>query len=129
MSTAQETAQPLPLREPSPEYTAASGLAETRLLPIPADLYARLQDYATATGNQLEQALVDILEKALRRVKRQTERERVLQALETTGLLLPPEPAPPRKFLSAQQRAALVRKFGIGRPLSEIIIEERANQW
>ena len=79
MST--QTPQPNTLlREPLPEYIVAGSQAGTYTLPVPADLYARLQDYAAATGKRLEQALADTLEKGLRRAKPRTERERVLQA-------------------------------------------------
>jgi hypothetical protein len=55
-----------------------------------------------------------------------TERERVLQILETAGLLLPVEsPMPVRDPLSTPEADKLARKFSIGRPLSEIIVEER----
>lgn len=57
------------------------------------------------------------------------ERERVIKCLEDAGLLLPLEPSPsPRQELSAQERAELGRKFSVGRPLSEIIIEEREDR-
>jgi hypothetical protein len=59
-----------------------------------------------------------------------TERERVLQVLETAGLLLPAEPPPPpRQPLSPQEVDELRQKFSLGQPLSEIVIEERAEQW
>ncbi len=58
-----------------------------------------------------------------------TERERVLQVLETAGLLLPPEPLPPSHTpVSLEEQAELARKFSVGHPLSEIIIEERADR-
>lgn len=59
-----------------------------------------------------------------------TERERVLYILEVAGLLLPAEPPPPpRKPLSAQELDELTRRFSVGQPLSEIIVEERAERW
>jgi hypothetical protein len=58
-----------------------------------------------------------------------TEQERVLQILESAGLLLPPEPLPSSYVpLSPEERAELARKFSVGRPLSEIIIEERVDR-
>ena len=58
-----------------------------------------------------------------------TERERVLQILETSGLLLPPEPLPPsHQSVSPEEQAELARKFSVGRPLSEIVIEEREDR-
>jgi hypothetical protein len=57
-----------------------------------------------------------------------TERERVLQILEATGLLLPPESPLDHKPLSARQLDDLAQKFAAGRPLSEIIIEDRGRR-
>jgi len=49
-----------------------------------------------------------------------------MQILEEAGLLLPIEPPPvPIHPISAERQAELARKFSIGKPLSEIIIEER----
>jgi hypothetical protein len=57
------------------------------------------------------------------------EREEVIRILEEAGLLLPPEPLPVSHVtISGQERAELTRKFGVGRPLSEIIIEDRADR-
>lgn len=58
-----------------------------------------------------------------------TERERVLQILEASGLLVSPEPLPAsHKPLSQEEKAELARKFSIGKPLSEIVIEEREDR-
>ena len=58
-----------------------------------------------------------------------TERERVLQILEAAGLLLPVEPlSSSHKPVSPQEQAELSRKFSVGRPLSEIVIEERRDR-
>jgi len=57
------------------------------------------------------------------------ERERILSILEASGLLLPPEPLPPfHEPLSPEERAELAEKFSVGRPLSEIVIEEREDR-
>jgi hypothetical protein len=54
------------------------------------------------------------------------ERERVLDALETAGLLLPKDTLPPGpRPVTPDERTALGRKFNEGRPLYEIVIEER----
>jgi hypothetical protein len=54
------------------------------------------------------------------------ERERVLNVLESAGLLLPrdtllPKPQP----VTPEARTELGRKFNEGRPLYELVIEER----
>jgi hypothetical protein len=54
-----------------------------------------------------------------------TERDQVLQILEAAGLLLPAEAPPVRKPPSARQLDDLAQKFAAGRPLSEIIVEDR----
>ena len=60
------------------------------------------------------------------RSKPYTERERVFQALEAAGLLLPVGSLPSsHKPVSPDEQAELARKFSVGRPLSEIVIEER----
>jgi hypothetical protein len=57
------------------------------------------------------------------------EREEVIRILEEAGLLLPPESLPVSHItISAQRRAELGRKFSVGRPLSEIIIEDREDR-
>ncbi len=59
------------------------------------------------------------------------EQERALdmQILEEAGLLLPIEPAPTSVTLvSVERQAELARKFSVGKPLSEIIIEEREDR-
>jgi predicted DNA-binding antitoxin AbrB/MazE fold protein len=57
------------------------------------------------------------------------ERSRIHQALVAAGLALEhpvnPQPAAP---LSAEERERIGRVFAVGKPLSEIIIEEREGQ-
>lgn len=54
------------------------------------------------------------------------ERERVLSVLETAGLLLPKDTLPPNhQPIAPDERTELGRKFNEGRPLYEIVIEER----
>ncbi len=53
-------------------------------------------------------------------------RRRTQEALIAAGLSLPDaRPLPVTGSLSAEQRVELARRFSIGRPLSELIIEER----
>jgi hypothetical protein len=59
-----------------------------------------------------------------------TEREQVLQILEKAGLILPPERLPPgHKPVSPEEQMELAHKFSVGRPLSELIMEERESGW
>ncbi len=59
----------------------------------------------------------------------QTERERIVQILEDSGLLVKPEWEPTSPPVSSDELAELAEKFSVGRPLSEIIIEEREERW
>lgn len=53
-------------------------------------------------------------------------RRRVHEALVAAGLSLPsPPPSPAYSSISTERREELARLFAVGRPLSELIIEER----
>jgi len=55
-------------------------------------------------------------------------RDQVTEVLREAGLLVEPTwERPPT--VPPEERAALARKFSTGRPLSEIIIEEREESW
>lgn len=57
------------------------------------------------------------------------ERDLALRILDEAGLLLPPEPLPTSHIIiSTEKRAELGRKFSQGRPLSQIIIEDREDR-
>jgi hypothetical protein len=57
------------------------------------------------------------------------ERALDMQILEEAGLLLPVEPlSVPVPSISAERQANLVRKLSVGKPLSEVIIEEREDR-
>ncbi len=58
-----------------------------------------------------------------------TKRERVLRILEDSGLLVKPQWEPTSPPASSTELAELARKFSVGRPLSEIVIEEREERW
>jgi hypothetical protein len=58
-----------------------------------------------------------------------TERERVLRILEESGLLVKPQWEPTSPPVSSTELAELAKKFSVGRPLSEIVIEEREERW
>ena len=59
----------------------------------------------------------------------QQERALDMQILEEAGLLLPIELSPvPISPISVERQAELARKFSVGKPLSEIIIEERGDR-
>ena len=57
-------------------------------------------------------------------------RQELLRALEKTGLLLNRQQVLlPQRSVSPDEQAELAHKFSAGRPLSEIIIEEREERW
>jgi hypothetical protein len=58
-----------------------------------------------------------------------TERERVLRILEASGLLVKPQWEPTSPPVSPAELAELAKKFSVGQPLSEIVIEEREERW
>ena len=57
------------------------------------------------------------------------ERERVLQILESSGLLVRPEWKATSPPVSSVEFTELAEKFSQGPPLSEIVIEEREGGW
>lgn len=87
----------------------------------------------SALGEWLERG-VDVVKEKERIVIRPRpvipdEREEAIRILEEAGLLLPPEPLPASYVpISAEKRAELSRKFSVGRPLSELVIEDREDR-
>lgn len=63
------------------------------------------------------------------RSRPRTERERVLRILEDSGLLVKPQWEPTSPPVSPAEMTELAEKFSVGRPLSEIIIEECEERW
>ena len=57
------------------------------------------------------------------------ERELVIQALRKDGLLVEMAGEPLSPPVAPEERAELAKKLSVGRPLSEIIIEERRAGW
>jgi len=56
-------------------------------------------------------------------------RELVIQALHEEGLLVETDREPLSPPAMPEERAELAKKLGAGRPLSEIVIEERRAGW
>jgi hypothetical protein len=54
------------------------------------------------------------------------ERELAIQALREDGLLYEPEGESDVPVVSDEERAELAKRLGVGRPLSEMVIEERS---
>jgi hypothetical protein len=53
----------------------------------------------------------------------------VIRILEEAGLLVKPDWEPTAPPVSDTELEELRRKFSVGKPLSEIIIEERDERW
>jgi len=49
--------------------------------------------------------------------------------LEESGLLVKPHWEPVTPPVSPEERAELAKKLSVGRPLSEVVIEEREERW
>jgi hypothetical protein len=87
----------------------------------------------SALGEWLERG-VDVVKEKERIIIRPRpamldEREDAVRILEEAGLLLPPETLPASHVpISDAKRAELSRKFSAGRPLSELVIEDREDR-
>ena len=57
------------------------------------------------------------------------ERELVIQALRKDGLLVEMAGEPLSPSITPEERAELAKNLSVGRPLSEIVIEERRAGW
>lgn len=98
---------------------------------LPENVLANIRANATRTGRPIEQMIVEALQNAFApKPKPLSERDQALQLLVAAGLIRPADPALRRsvRHVSEQQRAALAKVFSIGRPLSEIVIEERGER-
>ena len=79
----------------------------------------------------MEQVIVDALQSVfVARPKPLSERDRAIQAWVDAGLVRPIDPAARKsvRHISEKRRAELADKFSVGRPLSEIIIEDREDR-
>jgi hypothetical protein len=87
----------------------------------------------SALGEWLERG-VDVVKEKERIVIRPRpvmldEREEAIRILEEAGLLVKPDWEPAVPPVSDAELEELARKFSMGQPLSQIIMEERAEGW
>jgi plasmid stability protein len=101
----------------------------TLTLELPPDVYRRLREEADRLGRPAEAVAQDLLAERLAPTPaRMSERERAREVLRAAGLLA--EPSPEMLAIAAQSTATLEEvqaafaRVG-GKPLSEIVIEQR----
>jgi hypothetical protein len=102
---------------------------ETIQIQVSSELARRLRPY--------QRELPHILEWGLRRVERETEAESaplptradVLAALRSTGILVELDPAIAARYRAGSDQPERTPVRVKGKPLSEMIIEERDRQW
>lgn len=86
-----------------------------------------------ALGEWLERGVEAIKEKERIIIRPRSaepdEREAVIRILEEAGLLVEPDWAPTVPPVSDTELEGLRSKFSVGKPLSEIVIEERNERW
>jgi hypothetical protein len=104
----------------------------TLTLELPTDLLSLLQERASERGQELQDTALRILQKEL--TPEESERERIAQALEDSGLIRPLSPELREKYVRCLDpiereriRQELAKKT-FTPPLSEIIIQSRGER-
>jgi hypothetical protein len=104
----------------------------TLSLELPRDLLSLLQERASERGQELQDTALRILQKEL--TPEESERERIAQALEDSGLIRPLSPDLREKYVRCLDpiereriRQELAKKT-FTPPLSEIIIQSRGER-
>jgi len=93
---------------------------------LPSELHRRLQTRAKERGQPLDQVLLEELEKGLGiEAERAVEQEHVLEALHSTGLIQPISTELVRRYVSDPDLPRQKPLKIPGKPLSEVIIEQR----
>ncbi len=98
---------------------------------LPESVLTNISTRAIQAGRSMEQVIVDTLQNVFTaRAKPLSERERAIQALVDAGLVLSIEPMARRsvRHVSEKRRAELAVALSKGRPLSEIVIEDRSER-
>lgn len=93
---------------------------------LPGELHRRLEIRAEEKGRPLDQVLLEELEKVLETEAEPTiKRERVLEALHSTGLIQPISAELVQRYVSDPEHPRQKPLKIPGQPLSEVIIEQR----
>jgi hypothetical protein len=103
----------------------------TLTLELPKDLLSLLQERASERGQELQEAALRILQKELAPEEVKSERERVVEALRTSGLVRPlseelRQMIDPSIDYEAVRRELVEQSFDP--PLSQIILENRGEK-
>ena len=100
---------------------------------LPDRITKNIRERAAETGYTIERVVTYTLKNtfatAPKKSKSLSERDRALHALIAAGLVRPAKNSsrrPPR--ISAKRRAELAKAFSKGKPLSEIVIEDRGER-
>ncbi len=106
----------------------------TLTLELPKDLLSLLQERASERGQKLQEAALRILQKELAPEEVKSERARIVQALEDSGLIRPLSQELREKYVRCLDpiereriRQELAKKT-FTPPLSEIIIQSRGDR-
>ena len=112
------------------EAAAAYPIRKVTVVPVGALGRRSPRHNATARSDSATApALQSQVSSVVRRPGRGTAVGEVLLRLEDAGLLLPAERMTgPRRRISAQRRENLARKLTSGRPLSELVMDDRAER-
>jgi len=96
---------------------------------LPIELHRRLERRAKEKGQSLDQVLLEELEKGLEmEAKPAIERGHVLEALRSTGLIQPISPELVRRYVPDPDHPRQKPLKIPGKPLSEVIIEQRGKR-
>ncbi len=100
---------------------------------LPDRITKNIRERATETGYTVERVVADTLKStfanAPKKSKSLSERERALRALIAAGLVRPSKNSSRAiRRVSAKRRAELAKAFSKGKPLSEIVIEDRGER-
>lgn len=101
------------------------------LVHLPDSVLENIRTCAAQTGSSMEQTIADALQNVFATVPDVlSEQERAIHALIAAGLVSPVSPAARRsaRHISAQRRIELATAFSKGKPLSEIVIEDRGER-
>jgi len=118
----QQLGEPVTQYEVSPPATESAAQITTQGIFIPRTMVESWQEIEVVTEPQ--RIVIQPKATAL------TEHERVIQIVEDCGFLLSSEPLPKDYVpLSEEEKEELRQALSVGKPLSEIVLEDREERW